>query len=295
MRSPKTCPPASMSKRSRAGRVRSAASVPRTLRSSAWPRRARACIHVSDILWRMRPQISDRCHPGHRFVQQSGSWICAVNLGPDATRITKDDLMLLVALAAISLLAAPGFTVAASVEAILTDGKTRADGFAVPDRTDRATVPPMTPAKAIWIAAPYYGSPGGSGLRPLDRGDRPGQAVPRHRSAIGASVWGRHDARGLESAGQCRAPRGSGVETGRSHPLCRRDPAQRAKPGGCGMVSGRFRLRCAGLVGAATPCLGSGSAHRAWGLAQGRFGAWPDLCGHRSGRADRAAFVDSIR
>ena len=114
----------------------------------------------------MRPQISDRCDPGHRFVQRGGSRICAVNLGPDATRITTDDLMLLAALAAISLLASPGFTVAASVEATLTDGKTRADRFAVPDRTDGATVPPMTPAKAIWIAAPYYGSPGGSGLPP---------------------------------------------------------------------------------------------------------------------------------
>ena len=120
----------------------------------------------------MRPQISDRCDPGHRFVQCGGSRIYAVNQGPKATRITTVDLMLLAALAAISLLAAPGFTaapgctVAASVEATLTDGKTRADRFAVPDRTDGATVPPMTPAKAIWIAAPYYGSPGGSGLPP---------------------------------------------------------------------------------------------------------------------------------
>ncbi|MDD9731189.1 phage tail sheath subtilisin-like domain-containing protein [Mameliella sp. AT18] len=74
------------------------------------------------------------------FFQNGGARLYVVNLGQDATTISADDLETLSAMEGISLIAAPGFTDADSVEAILTNCETRKDRFAVLDMAEGGAI-----------------------------------------------------------------------------------------------------------------------------------------------------------
>jgi phage tail sheath protein FI len=67
------------------------------------------------------------------FFANGGSRLYVVNLGPKASALNSDDLLLLDALDDVSLVAAPEFTDAASHEALIADCERRGDRFAVLD------------------------------------------------------------------------------------------------------------------------------------------------------------------
>jgi phage tail sheath protein FI len=94
------------------------------------------------------------------FFQNGGSRLYVVNLGQGATSVTAGDLALLSGIENISLVAAPGFTDAESVEAILADCEGRNDRFAVLDMAEGGDIPDLARAQ------------GDGGLRPRgsDRG-----------------------------------------------------------------------------------------------------------------------------
>lgn len=77
------------------------------------------------------------------FFQNGGSRLCVVNLEPGATSIAPHDLAPLSEIEGISLVAAPGFTDAASVEAILADCEGRNDRFAVLDMAEGGDIPDL--------------------------------------------------------------------------------------------------------------------------------------------------------
>lgn len=74
------------------------------------------------------------------FFLNGGGLLWVVNLGADAQAIAPGDLALLAEIEGISLIAAPGFTDAASVEAILADCETRKDRFAVLDMAEGGAI-----------------------------------------------------------------------------------------------------------------------------------------------------------
>ena len=82
------------------------------------------------------------------FFGNGGSRLYIVNVGTNAEKITTEDLALIAAIDGISLIAAPGYTDAESVEAILTDCEARGDRFAVLDMAEGGTLQDMTQVQA---------------------------------------------------------------------------------------------------------------------------------------------------
>ncbi len=82
------------------------------------------------------------------FFGNGGSRLYIVNVGASAEKISTDDLALIAAIDGISLIAAPGYTDAESVEAILTDCEARGDRFAVLDMAEGGTLQDMTQVQA---------------------------------------------------------------------------------------------------------------------------------------------------
>lgn len=70
------------------------------------------------------------------FFLNGGSRLYIVNLGSDADTVTSDDLDLIAGIDGISLIAAPGFSDAQSVEAIMSDCEAKRGRFAVLDTSD---------------------------------------------------------------------------------------------------------------------------------------------------------------
>lgn len=82
------------------------------------------------------------------FFDNGGSSLYVVNLGTNAETIAAEDLALIAAIDGISLIAAPGYTDAESVAAILTDCEARGDRFAVLDMAEGGTLQDMTQVQA---------------------------------------------------------------------------------------------------------------------------------------------------
>ncbi|WP_421906495.1 hypothetical protein [Mameliella sp.] len=74
------------------------------------------------------------------FFQNGGTQLYVVNLGQDAGTLSADDLAPLSAVEGISLIAAPGFTDADSIEAILADCESRNDRFAILDMAEGGAI-----------------------------------------------------------------------------------------------------------------------------------------------------------
>lgn len=70
------------------------------------------------------------------FFANGGSLLYIVNLGPDSGSIREEDMALIAGIDGISLVAAPGYTDADSIGAILSDCEKRRDRFAVLDAQD---------------------------------------------------------------------------------------------------------------------------------------------------------------
>jgi phage tail sheath protein FI len=95
------------------------------------------------------------------FFANGGSSCYVVNLGAPGASLAPDDLLLLDAIDGISLVAAPGYSDAASHEALIGDGERRGDRFAILD-----TPADIDPLERFELQSRPGDAPGTGGLRP---------------------------------------------------------------------------------------------------------------------------------